>query len=86
MEIETSFGAMVRLSEPLTEPRLAVTETAPLDFAVRMPVVLTETIPAGDDCHVTDDVMSFVELSLYLPIALNCSVSPTTGLVLDAPT
>jgi hypothetical protein len=84
--METSFGAMVNFTEPLTEFMLAVMETAPLDCAVSIPPVATVASPAGDVAQVTDPVRSLVVLSLYVPVAVNGSVSLTTRSVLGAAT
>ena len=86
MVIETSFGAMVRLTEPLTELMVAVMETMPLDCAVSIPPVATVASPAGDVFQVTDPVRSLVVLSLYLPVAVNCSLWLTMRFVLGATT
>jgi hypothetical protein len=80
--IETSFGAMVMLTEPLTELIDAATETVPLDCAVSIPPVATVARPAGDVLQFTDPVRSLVVLSLYLPVAVNCEVWPTMRFVL----
>lgn len=84
--IETSFGAMARLTEPLTALMLAVTETVPLACAVSVPLVATVASPAGDVVQVTDEVRSLVVLSLYLPVAVNCSLWLTVRFVLGAAT
>lgn len=82
--IETNFGAMVTLAEPLTPPIAAVTDTAPLAVAVSTPPALTEARPAGDTFQVTCEVRSCVLPSLYLPVAVSCTVSPTVGVALAA--
>jgi hypothetical protein len=69
--IETSFGAMVTLAEPLTPPMLAVTDTAPLTCAVSTPPAPIVANPAGDVVHVTAEVRSWVLPSLYLPVAVS---------------
>ena len=84
--IETSFGAMVKLTEPLTALMLALTETLPLACAVSVPFAATVASPAGDVAQVTDTVRSLVLLSLYLPVAVSCSLSPTVRLILGAAT
>src|SRR2546423_1400793 len=84
--IETSFGAMVKLTEPLTALMLALTETLPLACAVSVPFAATVASPAGALAQVTDTVRSLVLLSLYLPVAVSCSLSPTVRLVFGAAT
>ena len=69
--IETNFGAMVTLAEPLTPLMLAVTDTAPLACAVSTPPAPTVARPAGDVVQVTKEVRSLVLPSLYLPVAVN---------------
>ena len=86
MVIETSFGAMVRLTEPLTELIVAVTETVPFDVAVSTPPAATVARPAGDVVQLTEEVRSLVVLSLYLPVAVTCSVSPTVRFALGVET
>lgn len=85
-EIETSLGAMVKFNELVTESRLAVIETRPLDWAVRIPLELMEARAADDGCQLTEAVKSFVELSLNFPVAVSCSVWPTIRFVLEAET
>lgn len=86
MVIETSFGAMDRLTEPLTELIVAVTETVPFDVAVSTPPAATVASPAGDVVQLTEEVRSLVVLSLYLPVAVTCSVSPTVIFALGVET
>jgi hypothetical protein len=62
--IETSFGAMERFTEPLTELMVAVMETEPLATAVRTPDELTVARFELDELQVTEPVRSFVLLSL----------------------
>lgn len=69
--IDTNFGAMVTLAEPLTPPMLAVTDTAPLACAVNTPPALTVARPAGDVVQVTVEVKSWVLPSPYLPVAVS---------------
>src|SRR5947208_3451964 len=75
---------MVTLAEPLTPPMLAVTDTAPLTCAVSTPPAPTEAKPAGEVVQVTAEVRSWVLPSLNLPVAVNCTVSPTVGFALAA--
>ena len=69
--IETNFGAMVTLAEPLIPPILAFTDTAPLACAVRTPPAPTVARPAGDVFQVTVEVRFWVLLSLNLPVAVS---------------
>ena len=77
MAMETSFGAMVKLNEPLTALILAAIETVPLACAVSMPPAAIVARPDGDALQVTDEVRSLVLWSLYLPVAVSCEVCPT---------
>ena len=58
------------------DPNLAVTVVDPTATAVANPlapsVLLMVPIPASDEVHVTLDVRSCVELSVYVPTAVNC--------------
>lgn len=56
--IETNFGAMVTLAEPVIPDMLAVTDTAPLACAVSTPPAPTVAKPAGDVLQVTAEVRS----------------------------
>lgn len=69
--METSFGAMVKLTDPLTAPMLAVTDTAPLACVVSTPPAPTVARAAGDVVQVTVEVRFWVLPSLYLPVAVN---------------
>lgn len=71
MAIETNFGAIVTLAEPLTPLMLAVTETEPLACAVSTPPAPTVARPAGDVVQVTEEVRSWVLPSLNLPVAVS---------------
>ena len=82
--IESSFGAMINFTEPLTEVMVAVMETVPLDCAVSIPPVATVATPAGEVLQLTEPVTSLVVLSLYVPVAVNCSVWLTMRFVLIA--
>jgi hypothetical protein len=62
-----------------TLPWVAVISVVPPATPVANPVVLPIVANAAfDDFHVTLVVMFFVELSLYVPVAVNCCVLPAT--------
>ena len=82
--METSFGAIVNPTDALSEFMVAVTETVPLDCAVSMPPLATVASPVGEVLQVTDPVTSLVVLSLYVPVAVNCTVWLTIRFVLIA--
>src|ERR1700722_16780689 len=61
---------------PLTVPRVALIELVPTPAPVAKPpavIVATDGVP---DAHVTLPVRFCVELSLYVPVAVNCCVVP----------
>ena len=57
-------GVMVNETDPLVPPEVAVTVTEPAACAVNMPELLMFTIPLGEALQATDEVRSFVLLSL----------------------
>src|SRR5579859_4872183 len=58
-------------------PNVAEIVVEPVDaLAVAKPPLVIVATVVDDDFHVTELVMSCVLLSLYLPVALNCCVSP----------
>lgn len=63
---------------PVTDPSDALIVVVPADTADTKPlvgaVVLTVATPVFVDAHVTCDVMFCVLLSLYVPVAKNCSL------------
>src|SRR5581483_2182649 len=61
---DTNFGLIVTLNDPEIEFMVAVTDTVPLDVALNMPAAEIVTIPVGVALQLTDDVRSFVDLSL----------------------
>src|ERR1700737_387443 len=79
--IETRFaGVTVSVVVPLIEPKAAVIVEEPAPTPVASPVLLIVAAAIFDELHTTEFVMSFVELSEYVPVALNCTVAP---LVMD---
>jgi hypothetical protein len=65
-------------------PKAALIEVVPTPAAVANPLepaaLLTEAIVVSDDAHVTDAVRFCVELSVYVPVAVNCWVVPSVML------
>ena len=83
MDAEAGMTAMdfngavtVRLAVPLTDPEAAVIVAVPAATPVAVPLALMVAMVVADDVQVTLDVMSFVVLSVYVPIAANCWVAP----------
>jgi hypothetical protein len=77
MAIETSFTLeTVRAVEPLIEPRTAVMVLVPAATLVACPLLLIVATIGFEELHRTDAVMSCVELSLNVPVAVNCFVLP----------
>jgi hypothetical protein len=76
--METNAGAeMVSVVVALTLPDVAVIVTVPCVLLVASPdaLMLAEPVPAVV-VHVTVAVKFWVELSLYVPVAVNCCVLP----------
>lgn len=71
----TTLAFTVSVAVPLTEPDVAVTVTDPAATPVAAPLELIVAIDADDVLQVAATVA--VEPSLYLPVAVNCSVAPT---------
>ena len=68
--VNVSFGLT-------TFPSVAVISVVPTATPVASPVVATIVANGGfDEAQVTLLVMFFVELSLYVPVAVNCTVLP----------
>jgi len=62
----------------VTVPNVAVMLVVPLATPVASPPEAVIVAVAGvPDAHVTVAVISAVELSLYVPVAVNCCVAPT---------
>ena len=82
MVIETSAAAVtVRLALPETVPDVAVMVVEPVASACARPAVPADMLTVAtlgiNDVHCTEAVKSWVELSLYVPVAVNCSVVPS---------
>lgn len=66
---------------PEIVPEVAVIVDVPAATAVASPLVSTIVAAAvSDEDHVTDDVMSAVVLSEYVPVAVNCWSAATVML------
>jgi hypothetical protein len=75
--IETRVGAVtVSTAEPLTLPELAPMVAVPAALLVASPALEIVAMPVADDCQVAEFVRSLVDESLYVPVAVNCCVSP----------
>ena len=71
----------VRFVVPDIDPRLAVIVVVPAATGVARPyVVPTVATAESEDFQVTDVVRSFVVLSEYVPVAVNCWLTPTAML------
>ena len=85
--------ALVTVSGALAEviaPRVAVMLAVPTATAEAPPLVpaalLTVAVPSASDAQVTDVVKSWVELSVNIPVAVNCWVVPAAITLLDGVT
>ena len=81
MLIETrAAGVTVNVAVAETEPDTAVMVVEPVAKDCASPAVPEDTLivatPGVDDIHCTDEVRFWVELSLYVPVAVNCCVVP----------
>ena len=75
--IDDSVAAVtVNVVEPTTAPLVALIVDVPTFTAVAKPVTLIVAFAGVPDAHVTLFVMSCVELSLNVPVAVNCCVFP----------
>lgn len=82
MAIETSAtGVTVQFALPETEPDAAVMVVEPVASDCPRPAVAEDMLIVAtlgfDDVHCTEAVRSWVELSLYVPVAVNCCVVPS---------
>lgn len=74
--IETSFTLeTVSAVELLTEPSMAVIVVLPVERLVTNPRFVIVATVGVEELHRTDCVTSWVELSLNVPVALNCFVA-----------
>src|SRR5579862_6757300 len=80
MAMETSAAEVtVNVTAGLTTlPNVAVICEVPVPTAVAKPGVVVLNVATERVCedHVTFEVMSCVDLSLYVPVAVNCCVAP----------
>jgi hypothetical protein len=75
--IETSVVAVtVSVAEPFTAPKTALILLVPVPTAVTIPPAVMVATPALCELQVTELVMFCVELSAYVPVAVNCSEVP----------
>jgi hypothetical protein len=75
--IETSTGGVtVSVVEPVIDPRVAVMVVDPVPVELASPVALIVAMPVADELHVAVLVRFCVLPSLYVPVAVNCSVWP----------
>jgi len=75
--IETSAaGVTVRFADPLTAPDTALILLVPTPAAVTNPPAVIVATPMACELQVTRVVRFCVELSVYVPVAVNCSDVP----------
>ena len=75
--IETRAAAeIVIVSEPLTEPEVAVTVAVPFPSVVTIPELLTARTLEGETIHDTVSVMFWVLPSVKVPVTLSCCMAP----------
>jgi hypothetical protein len=75
IEVSTA-GVTVSEVMPLTLPELAVMTDEPVASADARPIVEMVATAGLADAHVTEAVTFLVEPSVYVPVAMNCSVRP----------
>ena len=81
--IETSAAAVtVSVVDPLMPPRVAVIEDVPVASVEASPDALIVATVGVAEAQVTELVRFCVEVSVYVPVAVNCSATPlaTDGL------
>jgi len=81
MAIETRAAAVtVRMVDPLIEPAVAVIVAVPCPTLVANPIVapvlLMVAVVGVSELHCTAEVRGCVLPSVYVPVAVNCSVVP----------
>jgi len=85
--METSVaGVTASRVEPDMLPMLAVTVVEPTANALAIPVGAIEAMVGAEEVQVTAAVRFCFELSLYIPVAVNCSVVPSAILGVDGVT
>jgi hypothetical protein len=57
-------------------PEAAVMVVEPAAIEVARPALLIVATPGFEELHVTDVVISFVVLSVWVPVAVNCCLAP----------
>src|ERR1039458_9637300 len=72
----TAGGVTVRFADPVRDPEVALIVAVPTALATAAPVGLTLAIADPDELHVAVFVRFCVLPSLYVPVAMNCCVSP----------
>jgi hypothetical protein len=81
--METSVaGCTVSVVFPVTVPEVAEMVVVPVARVVARPPAAMVAVAVLDDAQVTEAVRFCVELSVYVPVAVNCCVRPfaTLGL------
>lgn len=75
--IDTTTGAVtVTVTEPLMDPLVAVMSAAPTDLPVTLPDVLTAATAGTEEDHVAELVISTVDPSVKVAVAVNCCDKP----------
>jgi hypothetical protein len=75
--MDTSVAEVtVSTVDPLTLPEIAMIVLDPAAFAVAIPPGAIVAVFVFWDCQLTEALRSFVEPSLYFPVAVNGSVAP----------
>ena len=75
--IDCSTAAVtVNKVEPLIAPELALMVLVPIPTAVARPPAVIVAVPVVPEVHVTELVRFCVLLSVSVPVAVNCCVSP----------
>jgi hypothetical protein len=72
----------IRVVSPEIDPDVALIIVVPSANMETFPPVVIVATDVTDELQVTEAVKSFVELSEYVPVALNCWVAPTAILEL----
>src|SRR6266568_1359529 len=71
---------------PKIKPDVAVMVEEPAASDEAMPAALTVTLPVSEELQVTANVISFLLLSEYTPVALNCRLVPGAMLSVEGDT
>jgi hypothetical protein len=79
--IETSAAwSTVSVVLPVTDADVAETVVVPTAMVVASPPAAIVAAAVFEDTHVAEDVRSRVDRSVYVPVAVNCCVSPAATL------